>query len=223
MTPPPDFEEIVGADVEAAERARLARVHSLLVQAGPPPELSPELESGPTLGMTLARRPARVRRRVMLLAAAVAIVALAFLGGYIAGNGGGTASAEVLKLTGTPAAPRAFASLQVEPVDAGGNWPMRLSIDGHAHPHVENTHADIGIRPHQVSLEPGSGRTISGYHQGVQRSTARDRCRNDVSGDLRRNAPRLTPAAVRTAVVGVPVRQTSASLGRPCRRCSVLS
>jgi hypothetical protein len=130
MTPPPEFEEIVGADVDAAERARLARVHALLVQAGPPPELSPELESGPTLGMTLARRPARVRRRVMLLAAAVAIVALAFLGGYIAGNGGGTASAEVLKLTGTRAAPHAFASLQVEPVDAGGNWPMRLSVTG---------------------------------------------------------------------------------------------
>ena len=130
MTPPPEFEEIVGGDVEAAERARLARVHSLLVQAGPPPELSPELESGPTLGMTLGRRPPRVRRRVLLLAAAVAIVALAFLGGYIAGNGGGTANAEVLKLTGTPAAPHALASLQVEPVDAGGNWPMHLSVTG---------------------------------------------------------------------------------------------
>ena len=130
MTPPPEFEEIVGADVEAAERARLARVHSLLVQAGPPPELSPELEAGPTLGMTMTRRPVRVRRRVMLLAAAVAIVALAFLGGYLAGNGGGTASAEVLKLTGTPAAPHALASLQIEPRDAGGNWPMRLSVSG---------------------------------------------------------------------------------------------
>jgi hypothetical protein len=130
MTPPPEFEEIVGADVEAAERARLARVHSLLVQAGPPPELSPELESGPTLGMTLGRKPVRARRRVLLLAAAVAVVALAFLGGYIAGNGGSTANAEVLKLTGTPAAPHALASLQIEPVDAGGNWPMHLSVTG---------------------------------------------------------------------------------------------
>jgi hypothetical protein len=130
MTPPPEFEEIVGADVEAAERARLARVHSLLLQVGPPAELTPELEAGPTLGMTLARRPVTVRRRVMLLAAAVAIVALVFVGGYIAGNGGGTASAEVLKLTGTPAAPHALASLQIEHVDAGGNWPMRLSVTG---------------------------------------------------------------------------------------------
>src|SRR6202030_1928972 len=101
MTQPPYFEQIVDSDEEGAQPSRLPRVHSLLVQAGPPPELSPELESGPTLGMTLGRRPPRVRRRVLLLAAAVAIIALAFLGGYIAGNGGSTANAEVLKLTVT--------------------------------------------------------------------------------------------------------------------------
>jgi hypothetical protein len=130
VTQPPDFEQVVGSDVEGAERARLQRVHALLVQAGPPPELSPSIESGPTLGMTMARRPRRVRRRVLLLAAAVSVVALAFLGGYIAGNGGNTLSGKVLQLTGTPAAPNAFASLQIEPVDAAGNWPMRISVKG---------------------------------------------------------------------------------------------
>ena len=63
MTPPPEFEELVGADVGQEERARLQRVHELLVLAGPPPELTPELETGPTLAMTLGRRPARARRR----------------------------------------------------------------------------------------------------------------------------------------------------------------
>ncbi len=130
MTQPPDFEELVGSDVEAAERARLQRVHALLVQAGPPPEISPSIEAGPTLAMTMTRRPARVRRRVLLLAAAIAIVALAFVGGYIAGNGSSTVSGKVLQLTGTPAAPNAFASLQVEHVDAAGNWPMRISVKG---------------------------------------------------------------------------------------------
>ncbi len=131
MSLPPDFDELVGADVEAAERARLRRVHSLLVQAGPPPELSPSLEAGPTLAMTLARRPVRPRRRLLLLAAALAIVGLAFLAGFIAGNGGnGASAAKVMQLTGTPAAPNALASLQIEPVDAGGNWPMRLSVKG---------------------------------------------------------------------------------------------
>jgi hypothetical protein len=130
VTHPPDFEELVGSDVEGAERARLRRVHALLVQAGPPPEISPSIEAGPTLAMTMTRRPVRARRRVLLLAAAIAIVALAFLGGYIAGNGSNAVSGKVLQLTGTPAAPNAFASLQIEHVDAAGNWPMRISVKG---------------------------------------------------------------------------------------------
>ena len=133
MTLPPDFDQLVGADVEAAERARLQRVHALLVQAGPPAELSPDLEA-PSLGLTLARRRGArpARRRVMLLAATVAILAIAFLGGYLVGNGGGssTSSGHLLKLTGTPAAPAALASLQIEPADAAGNWPMKLTVTG---------------------------------------------------------------------------------------------
>lgn len=127
---PPDFDQLIGSDVDASERARLRRVHSLLVQAGPPPELSPSLEAGPTLAMTMTRRPVRVRRRVLLLAAAIAILALAFLAGFITGNSGGKTAGEVMKLTGTPAAPNALASLQIEPVDSAGNWPMRLSVEG---------------------------------------------------------------------------------------------
>jgi hypothetical protein len=131
MTPPPEFDEVVGAEVGAAERARLQRVHNLLVAAGPPPELSPELEAGPTLAMTLGRKPGRARRRVMLLAAAVVVLLLAFLGGYLAGNrGGGLASQTSLRLTGTKAAPNALASLRILPVDSSGNWPMRLSATG---------------------------------------------------------------------------------------------
>jgi hypothetical protein len=130
VTRVPDFDQLVGADVEGAERARLRQVHELLVLAGPPAELSPETEAGPTLGMTLARRPRRVRRTVMLLAAAVAILALAFLGGYIAGNGGSSASGRVMKLAGTAVAPNALASLQIEHVDAAGNWPMKLTVTG---------------------------------------------------------------------------------------------
>ena len=130
MTQPPDFEQLIGSDVEGAERARLQRVHSLLVQAGPPPEISPSIASGPTLGMTMSGRPRPVRRRVLLLAAALSILGLVFLGGYITGNSGGKTAGTVLKLTGTPSAPSAFASLQIEPVDSAGNWPMRLSVKG---------------------------------------------------------------------------------------------
>jgi hypothetical protein len=130
MTRTPDFDRLVGPELEGAERARLQRVHDLLVQAGPPAELSPQTAAGPTLELTLARRPRRVQRRVLLLAAAVAILALAFLGGYIAGNGSSSATGRVLKLAGTSAAPNALASLEIEHVDAAGNWPMKLTVTG---------------------------------------------------------------------------------------------
>lgn len=133
MTRPPDFDELVGAELEQDERERLRRVHDLLVTAGPPPELTPEFEAGPTLAMTLGRSRRRVRRRGALLAAAAAVVlVLAFLAGYIAANGNDNrgASGQLLKLHGTKQAPAALASLRVQPADADGNWPMRLSERG---------------------------------------------------------------------------------------------
>jgi hypothetical protein len=132
MTRPPDFDELVGLDVEEAERDRLRRVHALVVEAGPPAELPPGLESGPTLAMTLPRRrQGHLPRRMMLLAAAIVVLALAFLGGYIAANnGGGPAAAKTLELVGTRSAPAALASLRIEPADSAGNWPMQLTVTG---------------------------------------------------------------------------------------------
>lgn len=133
MTRHPDFDELVGQEPAGAERERLRRVHELLVAAGPPPELSPQLEAGPTLGMTLARPPrAAWRRRVALLAAAAVAIAVVFLGGFLAANrgGGGPAAVQTLSLRGTSLAPGALASLRIQPADAAGNWPMRLSVTG---------------------------------------------------------------------------------------------
>ncbi len=128
-----DLDELVGADLEPDERGRLRRVHDMLVIAGPPPELSPELEAGPTLAMTIGRRRRRVRRGALLLAAAIAVLALAFTAGYVSGNrggGGGATTVQTLRLTGTAAAPNAFASLALQPVDTSGNWPMQLAATG---------------------------------------------------------------------------------------------
>ncbi|HET8527912.1 MAG TPA: hypothetical protein VFL60_03305 [Gaiellaceae bacterium] len=124
-----DFDELVGAEVPAEERTRLRRVHDLLVQAGPPPELPPHLEAGPTLAVTLARPPRRrvPTRKVALLAAALCVLALAFVFGYLAGNNGSLANPRTLSLKGTALAPNALASLRVYPADRAGNWPMKLS------------------------------------------------------------------------------------------------
>jgi hypothetical protein len=129
MTRVPDFDELVGADVGRDEQERLRRVHDLLIQAGPPAELSPETAAGPTLAMTLGRAPHKLRRRVALLAAAIALVSVAFLAGYVTANGGHSAASTVA-LVGTKAAPGALASLRVEDVDAAGNWAMQLSVAG---------------------------------------------------------------------------------------------
>src|SRR5437588_621917 len=43
----PEFRELVGDDLTPEERARLERVHELLVAAGPPPELPPALAEPP--------------------------------------------------------------------------------------------------------------------------------------------------------------------------------
>jgi hypothetical protein len=126
----PDFDEVVG-EVKRDERERLRRVHDLLVAAGPPPELPPHLEAGPTLAMTLgSRRRRTVRRPLMLLAAAVAVLLIAFFAGYVTGNKSGSSGGTTLKLTGTAAAPQAQASLRIWEPDSSGNWPMELAALG---------------------------------------------------------------------------------------------
>jgi hypothetical protein len=125
----PEFDDLVGSDIGREERDRLRHVHDLLVQAGPPPELPPHIESGPT--MTLSRRPRKATRRVALLAAALCVLALVFLGGYVAGNrGGGLASSRTVQLHGTAAAPGALASLKIQTADSAGNLPMTLTATG---------------------------------------------------------------------------------------------
>ena len=135
MTRTPDFEELVGPVPDGAERERLRRTHELLVAAGPPAELPPELEAGPNLAMTLGRRRAahQHRRRLALLLAAAVAVAVVFLGGYVVGNrggGSGEAVARTIELHGTANAPDGFASLRISPADASGNRPMTLSVTG---------------------------------------------------------------------------------------------
>ena len=133
MNREPHLDELIDAEGSGAERQRLQHVHELLLEAGPPPELSPKLESGPTLGMTLHRRRAVKRRALLLLAAAVAIAAV-FFGGYGVGNHGGTHNARqralAVELTGTRLAPHAEGALQVWNSADGNNWPMTLGVAG---------------------------------------------------------------------------------------------
>ena len=130
MNREPSLEDLIGADMSGEERERLRQVHGMLLEAGPPPELSPKLEEGPTLGMTLQRKRALKRRTMLLLAATLAVVGV-FLGGYAVANRGGSRPTPVLSqaLKGTALAPQAQGTLEVWDL-RDGNWPMTLSVVG---------------------------------------------------------------------------------------------
>jgi hypothetical protein len=115
----PDFDELVGTELDPEERDRLERVHNLLVQAGPPPE--------PVTRSVVELRPRRRRGAMLAVAAALAVAALALGGAIVAGPAGGV---EHVTMEGTPAAATASASLTVFEIDGAGNWPMELEVDG---------------------------------------------------------------------------------------------
>jgi len=129
-----NLDELIGADTAGAERERLQRAHEMLLEAGPPPELSDKLEAGPTLALTLAK-PRRVARpRALLLLAAALAIFVVFFAGYGVGNhrSGKSTDARVLAqaLKGTSLAPQAEGTLQVWSSQDGSNWPMTLSVVG---------------------------------------------------------------------------------------------
>jgi hypothetical protein len=115
----PDFDELVGGDLEPAERQRLERVHELLIAAGPPPE---------ALEAPVRLRPRR-GGRVLALAAALAVAAFA-LGAALV-DGSGERSVDFTEtMAGTAAASDADATLTVFDLDSAGNWPMELTVAG---------------------------------------------------------------------------------------------
>jgi hypothetical protein len=116
----PDFDDLVGNDLDPRERERLERVHELLVAAGPPPE-------PPDVPIEL--RPVRRRGAVLALAAALAVAAFA-LGAALVDGSSGRSLDFTETMSGTAAAADASASLAIFDIDAAGNWPMELTVTG---------------------------------------------------------------------------------------------
>jgi hypothetical protein len=115
----PEFDELIGTDLEPGERARLERVHDLLVAAGPPPELP---QTRP-----VALLPRRRRGAQLAIAAALAVAAFA-MGATLVDSGRSVAF--VVPMAATAAVPSASASLAVFDLDDAGNWPMELTVAG---------------------------------------------------------------------------------------------
>jgi len=101
------------------ERARLRRVHELLLSVEPPPEPAPPLRA----------LPRRRRYLPALLAAALAVAA--FGAGYVLGDRSADVEAiRVLPLAGVGEARAASASIELLPEDASGNWPLKVLLRG---------------------------------------------------------------------------------------------
>jgi Anti-sigma-K factor rskA, C-terminal len=129
-----DLSELIG-ETSPEERKRLQRVHELLLEAGPPPELPPALAQAPVPSAEPRQReeyswlPRRRSGRVLTAAVAFAAVALAI--GYVIGHRGAGFQTEFSKtMHGTKASPHATAALDVGKLDAAGNWPLQLTVTG---------------------------------------------------------------------------------------------
>jgi hypothetical protein len=133
MTVPPNFRDLLGDDLPAEERARLERVHDLLVEAGPPPELPPSLAGTPE---RTEQAPTWLpRRRVgAALSLAAAIALFAFLGGYVLGfSHNDFESTRDVSMNGTSNAPGARGLIKLGEQDEAGNWPMVVTVKGLRH------------------------------------------------------------------------------------------
>jgi hypothetical protein len=137
MTRRPDFDDLVSYEMPSAERERLRRAHELLLEAGPPPELSPELDSVPwpddALQPMFGRRRPTARRALLLAATLVTAVVVGFVLGQATtstSSGSSIKASQTVQLHGTALAHGALATLQLGHADDAGNWPMVLHVSG---------------------------------------------------------------------------------------------
>jgi hypothetical protein len=123
-----NFDDIVGGnDLSPEEEARLRRVHDLLLQAGPPPDLPPALERAPTATAEVVQFPLMPRRRWVATAlVAATLVLVAFGGGYLVGHSkpSGFHTTRVVPMHGV----NGLAVLKLATKDSAGNWPMELEV-----------------------------------------------------------------------------------------------
>ena len=115
-------------DLEPAERERLRKVHELLLQVSPPPEVPSDLREAP------AAEPVRLlpqRRRYTLALIAAALIAIAFGSGFLLGGRSDDVSVfRNVSMAGVGDGVGGFASIEIREQDEAGNWPMVVRVRG---------------------------------------------------------------------------------------------
>jgi hypothetical protein len=131
MTEPPDLRELIGDEDGPEELARLRRTHQLLVAAGPPAELPPELEQAPPTEQPDRVRYLPRRRPATALGLAAAAVLAALVIGYAVGDRRDEADVDfVVPMHGVAPAASSRGEIEVEELDAAGNWPIVFTVSG---------------------------------------------------------------------------------------------
>jgi hypothetical protein len=138
-----DFDQMVDlTGVSPGDRARMQRVHELLLSAGPPADLPIELADAPSdVGGAQVIAFPRRRRTAAAISIAAAVAVACFSGGYILANqahhSGTLRAVRVVGMTGEQ---NSLASLRVGAADANGNWPVQLTVQGLPPLHGTNSH-----------------------------------------------------------------------------------
>jgi hypothetical protein len=121
-----EFRELM-EDLSADEQERLRRVHDLLVEAGPPPELPASLRRTPRP----ERQPLSLQRRAVAIALAAAIAVVAFGAGFFAGDEGDDFEpVRTVAMRGIGSETDAGGTVEVGERDAAGNYAVLLHVRG---------------------------------------------------------------------------------------------
>ena len=138
-----DFDQIVDlTGVSPEDRARMLRVHELLVSAGPPADLPSELADAPSEvgGAQVIAFPRR-RRTAAAISIAAAVAVACFSGGYLLANQAHhSSSLHAIRVVGLSGEQNSLASLRVGAADANGNWPVQLTVQGLPPLHGTDSH-----------------------------------------------------------------------------------
>jgi hypothetical protein len=122
-----EFDQLT-EDLAPEEQERLRRVHELLLEVGPPPELTRSLRHARR--PTASRLAASPRRLAVALAAALAVAGSFTLGYVVADEGIDFEHDFFVEMRGAEAAPNASATIDVGQRDDAGNWPMVIKVRG---------------------------------------------------------------------------------------------
>jgi hypothetical protein len=120
-------------DLSAEEQERLRRVHELLVEAGPPPELPASLRRAPRPAgrFSFAVFFADRRQLAAAFAAALVVAGGSLAVGYLLADDEVDFDHEFsVAMRGAEAAPNASATIDVGERDEAGNWPMVIKVRG---------------------------------------------------------------------------------------------